>query len=295
MSGGMNSKPAGETSAKHLETETKAALQLPQNLTVPQVLDRDYIARTLRTSHEVDHKKTDFWACRSQPCSEIEELYRRLVADEMKTIYERVPTEIRRDFDHMCNDGCSPWVLDAYLNIAARGLAGINHSIWDLYHVSPKEWKKFSKKVETFAGEIEAFTRDKSIGRFLTDYWLSSVPRLCPIDERPGMIQRQLHTYQRTLPSLLREFARSLRQPLNGINSRVGTKRWDTRRQGILNLLSYVRARTRKPHWDAVSNVLGHFAGQYGADYKRARTVDADALRKIWKRARKYGILPTAA
>lgn len=265
-----------------------------QQSNIPLVLDREYIARTLRTLHSVEHGRTDFWACSLQPCSKIGALQRRLVETELKEIYESL-SEARRDFDQICADGSSPFLLYAYLNVAAFGRARINHSIWDLYRVSPSAWKRLSIKVEDLAGEIEAFTQNRVFSRFLTDYWRSSVPAVCPIDELPGMIRRQLYTCQHLLPLLLREFARSLRQPLVGIKGRIGPKRWDTGRQGILDLLWYVRASTGKPHWDAVANVLDHFAAQCAPDCNAANTVDADALRKLWKRARKYRTLPTGA
>jgi hypothetical protein len=78
----------------------------------------------------------------------------------------------------------------------------------------------------------------------------------------------------------------------------VGPKRWDTRRQSILDLLSYVRASTGEPHWDAIANILNHFVAQYAEDEEpvneepvNEEPVEPDALRKLWEHAQKYGFV----
>lgn len=244
-----------------------------------------------------------FGDCKLEPCCKIEPNYRRSIQVGLERIFRDLPRHglpnggLRRRFDRLCEEGCDPIVLSAFLTLAAfvsvegAKLQSMSpdmgkRTIWDLVHASPfwlSRFKDLPGKLNRLANEIEDVTKRESFRKTLSLFWMSSTPSITPIDVPPQLIRRQLHTYRSFIPMSLRELATTMQQAESLITRVASPKRWDMRRSSVLDLLQYVQTTTRKPPYRRdVQDLLDYFAD------RDARAVGGKAkvpdLEKLWRR-----------
>jgi len=213
-------------------------------------------------------------------------------------------TSARVIFEYLCARGCDPRLLLSLLGLAVFN-SQRQRSIFDIYGVSRSQLAKLPGRLEEISAELE------SVKVLLEHYFLSHFvenPNLP--EEVRSRCRRQVNLYQRT-PEVLRVLAIDLRTANARLVERVGPKRIDTFRHSLLDLLKYVDACTKSPHYQEVADLLNHLFLTQGktlqiatkwlsearpiqARKKKAAAlsklpISSDALKALYLRSAKHG------
>jgi hypothetical protein len=209
----------------------------------------------------------------------------------------------RNQFEYLCLLGCDPKGLLSFLTVAVLASQS-RRSIYDVYRVSRSEFVKLPDKFEQIARDLESV--NPILAHFLEakliDNALSS-------DDIRSRCRLQIAVYKRA-PDLLRLLATHLRWANQWLKDNVGPKRFDSFRQSVLGLLTYVDECTKSPHYQAVADLLDHLSsaeqttlqsvaewlpkpGRAGASNKNSSQkllTSSDALKALYLRSAKYGL-----
>lgn len=209
----------------------------------------------------------------------------------------------RKQFEYLCLLGCDPRGLLSFLTVAVHA-SQWQKSIYDIHGVSQSALAKLPERLEKIARELEPVNR--LFGTYLTALFVEN-PKFS--DQVRSLCRQRTTLYQST-PRLLRAFATDLRAANAEISKAVGPKRYDSFRYFVVELLKYVDAGTKSPHYQAVADLLNHLAsaeqktlqsvGEFlpkprrtGARKKKGATsgkllTNPDALKALYLRSAKY-------
>jgi len=209
----------------------------------------------------------------------------------------------RKQFEHLCLLGCDPRGLLSFLTVAVHASLG-QKSIYDTYGVSQSALAKLPERLEKIARELEPVNR--LFGTYLTALFVEN-PKF---SDQVRSLCRQRATVYKSTPRLLRALATDLRAANAEISKAVGPKRYDFFRHMVLELLKYVDACTKSPHYQAVADLLSHLSsaeqktlqsvGEFlpkptrtGARKEKGATsgkllTSPDALKALYLRSAKY-------
>ncbi|SRR6266849_5075873 len=207
-----------------------------------------------------------------------------------------VASHVRKQFEHLCLLGCDPRGLLSFLTAAVHASQG-QKSIYDIYGVSPSALAKLPERLEKIARELEPVNR--LFETYLTALFVEN-PKL---SDQVRSLCRQRATVYKNTPKLLRAFATDLRAANAELSKAVGPKRYDFFRYMVLELLKYVNTCTKRPHYEAVADLLSHLSSaeqktlpkptRTGARTERGATsgkllTSPDALKALYLRSAKY-------
>lgn len=214
----------------------------------------------------------------------------------------------RARFEHLCDIGCDPTLLFAFLTLAIFS-AQSKRTLYDIFGVSRSALLKLPERLEKISVELEAV--DPLLERYIQAKFVEN-PN-CPDRLRRGWVQ-QAAVY-RTTPKLLRLLAGHLRVAEEWLQEYFGPRKIDTFRSSVIQLLQYVDTCTGSPHYEEVSELLERLflkkeqafrriattlpqAPRRGAPKKKRDTppkllCSSVALKALYLRSAKYGFRKT--
>ena len=169
----------------------------------------------------------------------------------------------RAGFEYLCLRGCNPRGLLSFLEVAVFN-SQTQRSVYDTFEVSQSELVDLPDKLEQISRDLESF--NPILAGFLGAVLMEN-PLLS--DEIRSRCRQQIAVYRRT-PDLLRLLSTHLRWANQWLKENVGPKRYDSFRQSVLGLLSYVDECTKSPHYQEVADLLDHL---YSARQKNLQGV----------------------
>jgi hypothetical protein len=213
----------------------------------------------------------------------------------------------RGKFEGLCTAGCDARALLSFLSVAALE-AETQRTIYDVFMVSRSTLVKLPALLDKAAGELDAV--NPILGAYFGAKFVNN-PNLS--DQIRSSSQQQANVYRR-IPELLRVLAIDIQNASVWINDNAGPRRSDSLRRAVVELLEYVDVSTGSPHYEHVSELLGHFVSvrsatflkvtsdsklQPGGARKRKKASlpqfinSSDALKALYGRASRYGYRKT--